>query len=502
MNWNVAQRDPAQLGLETLPGTERDDEVGALVVQRLVGGGVERDDVELARPAVGPDDRLERGDLVGVAEAGIHLAVELLRPGDRRGLEHGDLLGRVLEDGHRGDDRRPGGGRERQRVLEADPALGLPGGDDRLGRRAAVRQHVQLHARLLVPALGLRDEEPEVVRVRRPVEREADLRGLGGCRRGSRRPADGDCAAVAARGRSRRCARPAARGDEQHQARGRWRGWGAAGSSRTRRCLQGKEIAASGDRGRRRRERACFLHRYEPDQVPRVCGLHHTLSALGRSPEAIFGCRPSLHRDRRRSLLGVIGMRRGGHRGRRHGGRARHRGPGRPAPRSRRRPRPGRARARARGGTRGGGRRGTWRVTLPMPSNTSLACVGTIGSAEPWNTYVGTGIASIAASTAFDPVLLLERLRAEPDGGRRRRERVRCPPSRAPPGPGTGRHPAARSRCAAWARRPRAPRPASASTPAMSSSRPGALRTSRSGSGRSRPERTYPHAMSPPSEWP
>ena len=38
-------------------------------------------------------------------------------------------------------------------------------------------------------------------------------------------------------------------------------------------------------RGRRDRCWACFLRRYEPDQVPRVCGLP-TLSALERSPEA------------------------------------------------------------------------------------------------------------------------------------------------------------------------------------------------------------------------
>src|SRR5438105_10931382 len=34
---------------------------------------------------------------------------------------------------------------------------------------------------------------------------------------------------------------------------------------------------------------ACFLRRYEPDQVPRVCGLA-TLSARVRSPEAVFSC--------------------------------------------------------------------------------------------------------------------------------------------------------------------------------------------------------------------
>jgi glyoxylase-like metal-dependent hydrolase (beta-lactamase superfamily II) len=36
------------------------------------------------------------------------------------------------------------------------------------------------------------------------------------------------------------------------------------------------------------RRRACFLRRYEPDQVRRVCGLVATLSAHTRSPEAVF----------------------------------------------------------------------------------------------------------------------------------------------------------------------------------------------------------------------
>ena len=39
-----------------------------------------------------------------------------------------------------------------------------------------------------------------------------------------------------------------------------------------------------------RRAWACFLRRYEPDQVPRVCG-RATLSARRRSPEAVFSCR-------------------------------------------------------------------------------------------------------------------------------------------------------------------------------------------------------------------
>src|SRR5690348_4912396 len=43
--------------------------------------------------------------------------------------------------------------------------------------------------------------------------------------------------------------------------------------------------------------RACFLHRYEPDQVPRVCGLHHTLSASRAPRRRSSVVLPSLHRD-------------------------------------------------------------------------------------------------------------------------------------------------------------------------------------------------------------
>ena len=44
-------------------------------------------------------------------------------------------------------------------------------------------------------------------------------------------------------------------------------------------------------RGRRDALRACFLHRYEPDQVPRVCGLEPHSQRVARSPEAVFNCR-------------------------------------------------------------------------------------------------------------------------------------------------------------------------------------------------------------------
>src|SRR4029079_2596933 len=44
--------------------------------------------------------------------------------------------------------------------------------------------------------------------------------------------------------------------------------------------------------------RACFLHRYEPDQVPRVCGLHHTLSASRAPRRRSSIVLTSLHRGR------------------------------------------------------------------------------------------------------------------------------------------------------------------------------------------------------------
>ena len=47
--------------------------------------------------------------------------------------------------------------------------------------------------------------------------------------------------------------------------------------------------AAPGNRDGDRVAWACFLRWYEPDQVRRVCGLA-TLSALSRSPEAVFSC--------------------------------------------------------------------------------------------------------------------------------------------------------------------------------------------------------------------
>ena len=181
------QLDPALLGLDALPGRERDDEVGALGVEGLVGRGVEGHGRERPLAAVGLDDRLQRGLLVRVAEPGVRLAIELARPGDRRRVEDRDLLRGVLEDGHHRHDRGAAGRREGQRVLEADAALGLAGRHQRLGRGRAVRQDLEVDAGVGVPAVRLRDVDPRVVRVRRPVEREADR-----AERRRRRRGDGD----------------------------------------------------------------------------------------------------------------------------------------------------------------------------------------------------------------------------------------------------------------------------------------------------------------------
>ena len=180
------QRDAALAGLDALPGRERDHEVRALRVQGLVGRRVQGHRREVALAPVGLDHGLQRRVLVRVAEPGVRLPVEVAGPLDGRRLEDGDLLGGVLEDGHDGDERRPRGGRERHRVLEADPALGLAGGDERLRRRARIRQHLEVHAGIAIPVLRLGDEEPGVVRVRGPVEGEADRPGRAG-RRGRRR---------------------------------------------------------------------------------------------------------------------------------------------------------------------------------------------------------------------------------------------------------------------------------------------------------------------------
>ena len=132
---------------------------------------------------------------------------------------------------------------------------------------------------------------------------------------------------------------------------------------------------------------ACFLRRYEPDQVRRVCGVSPHSQRARRSPEAVFGCavKPSTLASARRR--------------RRRGSRdpparcaARGAGPGRSAAR-----RPG------------------------APSNTSDARGGTSPSSRPWRTSVGTADPACAGA---HPCLLGERLRPEPGGAGRAVERV------------------------------------------------------------------------------
>ena len=244
-----AQLDAAFLGLDPLPGRERDHEVGALGVERVVGGGVQGHGLERAGPAVGLDDALERRFLVGVAEARVRPPVEVLGPGDVGGGEDRDLLGGVLEDGHDRDDRRPGRGREGEGVLEADPALGLAGGDQCLGGRAGVGQDLEVDAGLVVPAIRLGDVDAGVVGVRRPVEGETDLPERSGLAR--------------RRGRSRRLERRSTaspsmsvkgwpRRDRTRRPRRRWRvlRQGCASCVRaprsTRRCTK-RRLRKNGD---------------------------------------------------------------------------------------------------------------------------------------------------------------------------------------------------------------------------------------------------------------
>ena len=200
-----------------------------------------------------------------------------------------------------GDAGRDGEG---HRVLEADAALGLVCGDDRLGRGAAVGEDLELDAGVRVPALRLRDVEPGVVRVRGPVEGETDLRGRGWPTRGPKRsPMETPTSGADGAGERRR--RSGSDDPPPHAARTRTGtssaasgGAGAAeGDGHGRAVPRRDRIAAPGCRGRRGTERACFLHRYEPDQVPRVCGHWPHSQRVVRSPEADMRlCRASLHR--------------------------------------------------------------------------------------------------------------------------------------------------------------------------------------------------------------
>ena len=310
----VAQVDVTHRRLDTLPRRERDREISLVVVERFVRRGVERRDLEVAFAAVRLDDRLERRDLVRIAEAGVDLAVEVARPLDLARREDADGRRRLLEDRRHADDVGALGDGERHRVLEADAALRLMGGEERLRRGRGIRQHLQVDAGVAVPALVTGDEEAGVVGVRRPVEGEAHRRRRTGerCRAGrSRRAGRGRRGRGRRRGgrcRRRRRPRRSTGGDEQE---GDGDGKRSHGDS-----IPGCECrnAAPGSGTAIRVVRACFLRWYEPDQVRRVCG-RATLSARSRSPEAVFSCRPSLSpgrpSTRRPSLPSTRARRRG-----------------------------------------------------------------------------------------------------------------------------------------------------------------------------------------------
>ena len=67
-----------------------------------------------------------------------------------------------------------GGRGERERVLEADAALCLAGGDQGLRGRAGIGQDLEVDAGLVVPAIGRGHVEAGVVGVRCPVQGEPD----------------------------------------------------------------------------------------------------------------------------------------------------------------------------------------------------------------------------------------------------------------------------------------------------------------------------------------
>jgi hypothetical protein len=134
----VAERNAALGGFHALPGRERDREVGLVLVQRLVRGGIERRDREVALAAVRLDDGLQRRHLVGVAEAGVGLAVEVARPLEGPAGQDADRGRGLLQDRRDAHDVGAGRRRERERVLEADAALRLVGGQQRLRRGRCV----------------------------------------------------------------------------------------------------------------------------------------------------------------------------------------------------------------------------------------------------------------------------------------------------------------------------------------------------------------------------
>ena len=117
-----------------------------------------------------------------------------------------------------------------------------------------------------VPALGPRDVEPRVVRVRGPVQRKANCRGW---RLGPR--------GLASRDRTWDTGRRHERDDQKDCCDLH------IDSMKTRN-------AAPEFRDGIETRTACFLRWYEPDQVRRVCGFGHTLSARGAPRRRIFNC--------------------------------------------------------------------------------------------------------------------------------------------------------------------------------------------------------------------
>ena len=145
-------------------------------VQGLVGGRIERDGAEVALAPIGPNDGLDRGRLGRVAEARVGFAVQVARSLDRAVGKDRNGARLVLHDRHDRLDRRSGGHRECQGILEADPAVGLSRGKHRFGSRAAVGQYLEVDAGIAIPAHGLGHVEARVVSIGGPVEGESNGR--------------------------------------------------------------------------------------------------------------------------------------------------------------------------------------------------------------------------------------------------------------------------------------------------------------------------------------
>src|SRR5205085_10885759 len=91
----IAQLDPTLLGIDALPGPERNREIDALRVQRLVRRGVDHDVLERALAPVVLDDEADRRHLVRIAEPTVDLAIELAWAVDAGAVEDRNLRGRV-----------------------------------------------------------------------------------------------------------------------------------------------------------------------------------------------------------------------------------------------------------------------------------------------------------------------------------------------------------------------------------------------------------------------